>query len=75
MQISQIYNPQFFVINFFFFFFFCNCESRFKTKPKILNGNFNLSHYFHTYKISTCKLKEKDCVNLLFEKLFVYKKW
>lgn len=49
MQISQIYNPQFYVTTFFF------GKSRFKTKPKILDGNFNLSHYFHTYKISTCK--------------------
>lgn len=49
-------------------FFFANQDLK-------QNGNFNLSHYFHTYKISTCKLKKKDCVNLLFEKkLFVYKK-
>lgn len=48
---------------------FLGGKSRFKTKPKILNGNFNFSHYFHTYKISTCKpKKKKECVNLLFEK-------
>lgn len=69
MQISQIYNPQFYVTTFFF------GKSRFKTKPKILNGNFNLSHYFHTYKISTCKPKKKKSALICYlKKLFVYKK-
>lgn len=46
-------------------FFFANQDLK-------QNGNFNLSHYFHTYKISTCKpKKKKDCVNLLFEKNYL----
>lgn len=39
------------------------------------NGNFNLSHYFHTYKISTCKPKKKKSALICYlKKLFVYKK-